>query len=309
MKLAVNYSDATADLIRAGQISSDRVKCPAWPDLIPTAQGVLPTYVHFPLRVGLGIGDAIDTETNQPADWGKVERLLTQTDTPFVNVHLSLKTTDFPHIPADTRAQAHIEMLVEHLTRDVQAVVDRFGAGRVIVENVHDSWGANLRPAFLAQVIRQVVEETQCGFLLDVAHAHLAATHLGVRTREYINALPVAKIREMHVSGVQFVKGPWLELFRSFDHSIAERFAGRQLDHLPMTDEDWALIEWSIQQVRDGRWGKPWAIAFECGGVSPLWELITDSDVLERQVPRLYNLIHEKPREEKTQWEIQKSSS
>jgi hypothetical protein len=87
MKLAVHYSSATVDLIRRGQIQSDYFKCPAWPDLIPTAQELLPTYVHFPLRGGSGIGGAIDTETNQAADWSKVEVLLAQTETPFVNVH------------------------------------------------------------------------------------------------------------------------------------------------------------------------------------------------------------------------------
>ena len=88
MRFAVHYSRPAADLVDAGAIAPDFFKCPAWPDLIATVQANYPIYVHFPLRVGSGIGDAIDTETHQPAGWKKIETLLTQTDTPFVNLHL-----------------------------------------------------------------------------------------------------------------------------------------------------------------------------------------------------------------------------
>jgi hypothetical protein len=40
IQLAVNYSTATADLLRSGQIRFDRFKCPAWPDLVATAQAI-----------------------------------------------------------------------------------------------------------------------------------------------------------------------------------------------------------------------------------------------------------------------------
>ncbi|MCP5095915.1 MAG: hypothetical protein GY943_10205, partial [Chloroflexi bacterium] len=98
----MNYSDPVANLLRDQQIQIDNFKCPAWPDLVATVQKIHPTYVHFPLRVGAGIGDAIDTETKQLPDWSKVETLLKQTDTPLVNLHLSPTIQDYPNIPVDT---------------------------------------------------------------------------------------------------------------------------------------------------------------------------------------------------------------
>jgi uncharacterized protein (UPF0276 family) len=239
----------------------------------------------------LGIGDAIETGTSQPANWQKVEQLLAQTSTPYINIHLSPNITDFPQVPADTKSASHIEVLTSHFIKDVQSVVKRFGAERVMIENDHDFAGVNLRPAFLPEVICQVVEETQCGFLLDLSHARLAATYLGMDTYEYINALPVTQIREIHVSGVQMVEGHWLDLLDSFDDSLAERFGHRLLDHLPMTDEDWQLVEWSIQQIKEGNWSEPWVVTMECGGTGPIWELITFKDVLEQQVPHLYKTV------------------
>jgi hypothetical protein len=32
-------------------------------------------------------------------------------------------------------------------------------------------------------------------------------------------------------------------------------------------------------------------IALEYGGVGPLWELVTDKDILREQIPRLHDLI------------------
>lgn len=41
----------------------------------------------------------------------------------------------------------------------------------------------------------------------------------------------------------------------------------------------------------NGQWGVPWMIAFKYGGVGPLWEAITEPDVLKEQVPRLSTII------------------
>ena len=291
VQVAVNYSTATAGLYKAGRIQVDRYKCPDWPDLISSAQRILPVYVHFSLKAGLGKGEALDTDTNQAPDWEQIEGILAQTGTPFVNLHLSSSNADRSDSPAEPMDPAYVEMMTETLVEDVQAVAKRLGAERVVVENDHGCAGADSRAMSLPQVIGDVVAETRCGLLLDLAHARLAAAQLGMDLREYLSALPVAHLREIHVSGVQRVEGRWVELFRSFDASLAECYAHEMLDHLPMTEEDWELVDWSMQQIREGRWGEPWIVAMECGGVSPLWELLTFEEVLEEQVPRLYAAV------------------
>jgi len=210
-------------------------------------------------------------------------------------VHLSPTAEDQPGIPIDTNDPAHIEHATECLISDVQSVVARFGADRVIVENDHDNGGLHLRPAYLPEVINRVVAATGCSFLLDLAHVRLAAQALDVDPYAYLGALPVKQLREMHVSGVQ----PFGERFVSMldrggiPSTVMQRYVGRLMDHLPMTDLDWYFTTWALDQVREGEWGRPWAIAFEYGGVGPLWEAVTEEGVVAEQVPRLYQLVRD----------------
>ncbi len=240
-----------------------------------------------------GQGDAVDTETRQAADWAGVDALLGRTDTPYVNLHLAPTVHDHPTIPIDSTDPAHVEELTACLVRDVRAVVERFGAGRVIVENDHDNGGLHLRPGYLPGVIRQVVEATGCGLLLDLSHARLAAHALGIDARDYLRALPLERVREIHLTGIQPFDERWVAALRraGIADGVIERFAGRLLDHLPLTEADWEFTAWAIDQVQRGAWGQPRVVALEYGGVGPLWEAVTDADVLADQVPRLYDLV------------------
>jgi hypothetical protein len=293
MRFAVHYSRPAADLIDAGWIAIDAFKCPAWPDLIATVQARYPLYVHFPLRVGQGTGDAIDTETHQPADWGKVDLLRAQTGTPFVNVHLEPTTGDHPGIAADTDDPGDIARLTDCLIRDLRAVVERFGPEHVIAENVPDADGC-LRPAYLPEVVRRVVEECGCGLLFDISHARRAARALGMEAAEYIRLLPVERTREIHLTGIQQFDARWIAVLRNagLSDAVIAQFAGRWQDHLPLTDADWAFTAWSLGQIADGRWGMPGIIALEYGGVGPLWEAFTDPAILAEQMPRLAAMVH-----------------
>lgn len=293
MTLAVNYSRAAENLLDQGYITFDCFKCPAWPDLVETVRRIHPVYVHFPLVVGRGSGDAIDTETRRAAGWSAIETLLERTGTRFVNLHLAPTRHDHPDIPIESEATEHVELLTASLLRDVRAVVERFGAERVIVESIYDDGGTYPRPAYRPDVIRRVVAETGCGFLLDISHARLAASHLGMGAWAYIDALPVERIREIHLTGIQRFDERWVGRLRraNVDARMIGRLAGRRLDHLPLTAEDWTFAERALERVRSGAWGEPLIVALEYGGVGAPWEVLTDPEVLREQVPRLYDLL------------------
>jgi uncharacterized protein len=293
IRLAVNYSAAAADLARRGLIEFDYFKTPAWSDLIATAGVLRPVNVHFPLLVGAGCGDAMNSETCEAVEWEPFETLLAQTGTQLINVHLVAPPRAYPGVPLDTDDPTHVDLITERLIADVSAVVRRFGAERVIAENNPPNADECLRPAYLPEVISRVVRETGCGLLLDLAHVRLAAQVLGMKERQYAEALPVERIREIHATGVQRVEGHWLERMQEQGVAPAEtqRLAGRLIDHLPMTDDDWSLLEWAMVQIRSSAWREPWIITFEYGGVGPLWEAVTDADTLQAQVPRLHRMV------------------
>lgn len=293
MKLAVNYSTPAANLVRSGAMQTDLFKCPAWPDLLPAVQAILPAYVHFRLKAGAGKGEALDFETQQPADWRKVETLLAQTATPFINLHLSPTVQEHPGVALNELHPDQIEKVTACLLCDVEAIVRRFGADRVIVENDYDETTGLPQAACLPQVIAQVVQTTGCGFLLDLSHARLAAQRLTMPIQTYMAGLPVTQIREIHITGIQRFAGKYIDLLRrgGIDEQTIAAMAGRLTDHLPMTAADWAFFEWSIAEIQSGRWGVPTIIAFEYGGVGRGWAELTETAILEEQAPRLYKMI------------------
>lgn len=293
MLYALNYSNAAAELLRAGEIAFDRFKCPAWPDTIAEARARHPVYVHCPLRAGMGIGDALDTETGQPADWDRYAALLAQADTPWVSVHMTVRTSDHPDLPPTSLAPHAVEQVTAALIRDVGGVVARMGPERVVIENIFSFYGRHLWAAALPEVAWRVVEATGCGLLLDLSHARLAARELGRDPRTYIAALPVAHLREVHVTGLQRFAGPWVDRAREagLENAEFQDFAGRLIDHLPMTEDDWPIFAWAMDQIHRGAWRTPWVVAFEYGGIGGVYEAVTDPAVLTAQVPRMRALV------------------
>ena len=290
MKYAVNYSVQLVDLFRAGVVAPDLLKCPAWPDVIAASQAVLDSYVHFPLRVGAGCGDAMDSETGLRADWGRIDTLMEQTATPIVNLHLEPFAGEVAGVVHDAVDARSAGAVAESFVRDVAGVVDRYGPERVIVEN---DYSCAYAAAILPEVIQRVVEETGCGFLLDLSHAQLAADRLGEDRRVYTSSLPVTEIGEIHVSGNQRLSGVWLERVRQAG-ALTGWIAGCEgqvIDHLPMTPADWEFVGWAMGNVRVGAWRKPRVVAFEYGGIGAWFSAVTDAEVLREQVPRLHALV------------------
>lgn len=292
-KFAVNYSAAVADLVDRGDVTVDLYKVPAWPDLIERVNGSSPVYVHFPVRAGMGTGTPINTETGAAPDWSAFERMLTGTGTPWISAHMGPQPEDHPELvqaPWETQVAA----ITEALVRDMGALVDRFGADQVVGENIFEYFGTHLRPAVIPEVLTTVVETTGCGLLLDLSHARLAALGLGVDAKAYIEALPVSRLREVHVTGIQRFEGRWVRLAETggMPQPTIDHWRGNLIDHLPMTDQDWDVFDWAMGRIRDGAWATPEIVAFEYGGIGPEFEAVMLREELAAQVPRFYGMVH-----------------
>lgn len=295
MRFAVNYSHQGADLWRKGLIQVDCFKCPAWPKLIAELYGSYPLYVHFPLRVGKGVGDAINTETHQAPDWQHFESIAAQTNTPFFNVHLAPIPGDHPEIPADQLGAAYSDQLTAYMVQDIQSIVDKFGPDKVIAENIYSHWGQHPKAGILPEVVRDVIKETGCGLLLDISHARQATRELQMDPKNYINKLPLDRLREVHITGIQMFDATWIEKVRQngIGDMDFEKYANQLIDHLPMVEQDWAFFQWAMEQILQGAWREPEIVAFEYSGVGQgLFQATTDSEILLNQVPRLYAMVH-----------------
>jgi hypothetical protein len=80
------------NLLRAGKVRVDRIKCADWPDMIATARKLAPVYVHFPLDAG--------TTSGRAPNFADADRMARQSDTPYVNLHLVTWQRDLEGTPA-----------------------------------------------------------------------------------------------------------------------------------------------------------------------------------------------------------------
>jgi uncharacterized protein len=266
MHLAINYSSQAAKLVQSGRINIDYFKTPDWVWMVTEALQFRPVVVHFTLEAG--------NEGLEHVNWGVVEHIAQITATPFLNLHLDSKREHFPSIPVYTTSPSDVNRVFEALQSDVMSVVKRFGPNRVIVENspFRGEIGNTLQPCIEPDLITRIVQETGCGFLLDISHAFITAHYLGIDPIKYFSNLPVHRIKEMHFSGIHHLDG-------------------QLMDHLSILDEDWQRLDWVLECIKTGEWSQPWMIAFEYGGVGVEFEWRSNPEVIAEQVPELFEHI------------------
>lgn len=268
MKFAINYSPQAEKLWRAGKIQVDLFKCPDWPDLVEHVGEFHPVYVHGSLQAGRG--------RLQSADFKLLWRWLDQTDTLVINAHFAVGTEDFPS-PGDVTAEA----VIERTLRDLEALSEQIPIENIVIENIPSpdpGWNDDMVLEVVdPAVISEVVRRSGCGLLLDIAHAIRACEGTGRNdVKEYINAMPVHALRELHVVGI---------LPEPDEHGIRQ-------DHFAMTESDWEVAEWALNQIRQRKWRQPDTMAFEYGGVGEQFAWRSDECVIVEQAPRLYQLAH-----------------
>jgi hypothetical protein len=267
VKLSINFSTQAAALLAEGRIQLDFFKCPDWPHLIDEARGYAPVAVHFSLSAGNG---SLEDET----DWELVERLLTETITPYVNVHIDPSTERYADVSVDNPTREQAARIIENTTKDLACLVRRFGASMVIAENspYHAGLGSVIRTAVEPEVIAGLIQYAGCGLLLDLSHAFISAHYLGIDEWDYLARLPMHHLREMHFTGIHLLDG-------------------RLVDHLPALPADWSFLEKSLEHIRTGKWAQPWMLAFEYGGVGKPFAWRSETTVMAEQMPVLWQLV------------------
>lgn len=260
MKFALNYSEPASILLQQKKIEIDTFKAPDWPELIPVVQKQHPVYVHFSLSTCDG--------SIPGANWEFIETVLNTTETAHVNIHLNSPQDLNPQDPQATH------QVVERMTREVLQVCRHFGPDRVVVENCPMSSPdhAYQLPAVVPETISALVQEAGCGFLLDISHARISARANQWSEIDYIQRLPLHRLRELHITGLKI-------------------YQGLLTDHFELTPEDWAVTDWAARQIQQAAWPEPLFASFEYGGLGQVFSFRNDPDVIAAQTPRLYQMF------------------
>ena len=260
MKFAVNYSNPLIRLISEKAIEIDLIKCPDWDGMLKEARPYGPVTIHYDIHAGLGKTPKIDL--------ARIQRLNRETQTPHVNCHLVTPRSFNPDDPTEVKR-------INRLWREEMAVlVKYFGANDVTLEHYpYTPATPYLRTATDSDIFSQVIYDSGCQLLLDLAHAQITADTLGMDAKKYISALPLERLTEMHITGIR-------------------KHAGVLTDHFEMDPGSWEILAWALQNIRKGHWHEPRIVAFEYGGVGDTFVWRTSYHHLKTQIPRLMSMVH-----------------
>ena len=255
MQFAVNYSLPLENLLLAQKVEVDLLKCPDWQGVIHAAQRLRPVYVHFEISVGNGEASTLDYDA--------LRAMLTQTHTPHLNCHLVGNSTLDPKSSNDRLRQ--INQWVEALT----VLRTNLPELPLVAENLPitplekgSQIGAD------PNLIREALLATETDLLFDLSHARISCAAMESELADYIDRLPMGRLRELHLTGLR-------------------KYHGLITDHFELTEADWQAAEWAQQQILSGEWRQPEIIALEYGGVGDVFGWRTQSEALLAQVPRL----------------------
>jgi len=260
MKLAVNYSSPLIQLIYEGKINVDLIKCPDWEGMIHEARSFGEITIHFDMNAGLG--------NTFEVNFDKLKWFKERTKTPHVNTHL-VTPCNF-----DINSKAEQRKINTLWRQEVDLMIENFGASNVALEHFpYTAANPHIKFAADSKIFSQVIRDTGCMLLLDLAHARITANTLGIDVKDYILGLPLDRLVEMHITGVQYHNGVLT-------------------DHFGLDHKDWEILDWSLEQINNKKWRKPKIVAFEYGGVGEVFAWRSNKDVIASQVPRLYQAVH-----------------
>ena len=231
MLLSTNVSEPLIELLRQGWAPVDAAEVGPWfgPARIAAYRGEMPGLpFHF------HGADLIARVGRLPGAIAGIAAYVAASGSPWASMHVTMWPPGalrlmlrhgwrLPRPPADWATRVFIGQ-ARRLGREL--------AVPVTLENVEPlpfpGYVFEVVPDRLARVVR----ETGCGLVLDIGHARVAAEALGRDVLDYVAALPLDRVCQLHVSGARWRGGRWVDA------------------HEPMQDGDYALLDWLLGRTR-----------------------------------------------------------
>jgi len=272
IRIAANYSPELLELLQAGQLGFlDYIKVPlVSPPLgqIRDARRFRRGLLHCWGKESIWVGAARLDEVIQSA---LVREMIELTETPYVSTHLVLDFADFGSIGGFISENAR-ELVFEHLVRNILHIKSQLDRD-LVLENMDFHHGRPMSPFVVnPSFISELLAEVDCKMLLDIGHAQVSAWHLGYSFAEYLQALPLSKVIELHVHAPGCVEGQGLSDV-----------------HRALRNQDYKLIRWLADHAPLE------TITLEYGGIKEGAgdPLLNDKQQLADQLNKLHSLVEE----------------
>lgn len=224
-QLAVTYSSSFQELSDVHQVSVDAVELTPWQPLSMLPK-ILPGLADYDLYFhGSNLAAHIGART-------QLANTLRLTNAKWFSTHISLLSPGqvwlslrlgifLPLPPVDQMMAAFIQN-VKRLKMEHNSIP-------LLLENMPVEPRRKYKQLKSPALIREVIEKTDCGLLLDLPHARIAAEAFGMETIDYLQQLPLDRVVEIHTSGPG----------RRADGILIDR-------HSVMQTEDYDLLKWAL---------------------------------------------------------------
>lgn len=230
-KLTANYSEALAKLIHSNDAPIDGIEVGPWfaPVKIRHLQNELPD-----LPFQFHASSFITRYKYQPGALNRLSEYLAVTQSQWVSLHVELLPVVVYVL--SSRIGLHlspldVERTKSRFIRVLSKAKNELGLP-VILENLpslpHKKYAYAANPL----EIKDIVETTDSGFLLDIAHARVAASYQGMNVELYLEKLPLERTIQIHISGVRNKNGYLKDT------------------HETMQDEDYAILNWILERSK-----------------------------------------------------------
>lgn len=131
---------------------------------------------------------------------------LEQTKSPWLSVHLGFSAAE---IQFDKTMQA-LSPALDRKTLLETIITNTWGLAETIdvpllLENLDYNPGGAYEYICEPTFIAEVLERTNTGMLLDIAHARVSASRFGTNIKDYLAPLPMERVKQLHISGPRLV--------------------------------------------------------------------------------------------------------
>jgi uncharacterized protein (UPF0276 family) len=225
--LFCNPSPALEDLVSTGQILID---------------GIEVTSFHSPKQIKeihrkyRGLPFQLHASSLNRALWSKRQLLHHPSilyESRWISIHLSLVPSwvVYPALKFNVRlpipSQEYlVKRMIEKVKRLKQSV-----ALPLLLENMPVSPLLGNKFESEPCIIRDILQETGCPLLLDLAHARVAAANRGVSVYEYLEQLPLNDVPQLHISGTREKGGVLIDA------------------HEPLEEADYDILDWVLART------------------------------------------------------------
>jgi uncharacterized protein (UPF0276 family) len=249
MKIAVNYSNALLALLsKEPQLPIGYIKAPLcpFPDCWEQFEDAGVSYARLPHLAQAGVLLLGHREPEQRFDARTVHKVIQLTNPPYLSTHLETRREFFPEFKEYLHQDHPVirRAFTIHFLKVIKDVKAQLQLPLVLENCPYYTWWSHFRLTSEPQFINEICLESDCGFLLDIAHARCSAWHMGMDIIDYINKLPLGCLREIHLGGVQ-----------------QRAMEGLRDTHTALTETDYRLLEYLLART------DPEIITIEYGGM------------------------------------------